>query len=291
MRGEERPDAVGCGRLTDRWGDRRRRERRGDRSRFWVVSSGEGAGGDGAEVGGADVQAAGGDGDGAGADGRCGRWNRLGEGEKAEKSAGGGHHKEPRAQQRDVRDSGGGVQGPVDEAKKANERAAAVAAKLKRAIEAYMKGFEADWRDVIRRQRGDADGVHGAEGSEAARMIPVVAYAVERRIATGQPDYWDFATKLELAVLGRDRARRGGSGGRGGCEQPREMGTRVDGTESDVDSGADGEAGRRGGLGGGDREGADGGIGLRGAEAPISLMCHRARGSDEQRATAICGTE
>jgi uncharacterized protein DUF4071 len=36
------------------------------------------------------------------------------------------------------------------------------------------------------------------------RLIPVVAYAVERRIATGQPDYWDHATRLELAVLGDD---------------------------------------------------------------------------------------
>jgi hypothetical protein len=30
----------------------------------------------------------------------------------------------------------------------------------------------------------------------------VVRYAVQRRIASGQPDYWDHATLLELAVLG-----------------------------------------------------------------------------------------
>ena len=32
-------------------------------------------------------------------------------------------------------------------------------------------------------------------------LLPVVAYAVRRRIAAGQPDYWDYATVLELAVL------------------------------------------------------------------------------------------
>ena len=36
------------------------------------------------------------------------------------------------------------------------------------------------------------------------RLIPVVAYAVERRIAASRPDYWDHATRLELAVLARD---------------------------------------------------------------------------------------
>ncbi len=37
-----------------------------------------------------------------------------------------------------------------------------------------------------------------------AKLLPVVAYAVARRIAQGEPDYWDYATILELAVLGRD---------------------------------------------------------------------------------------
>ena len=38
------------------------------------------------------------------------------------------------------------------------------------------------------------------------KIIPVVTYAVERRIAAGTPDYWDHATLLELAVLGWDEA-------------------------------------------------------------------------------------
>jgi len=36
------------------------------------------------------------------------------------------------------------------------------------------------------------------------QLVPVVAYAVQRRIERGDPDYWDYATRLELAVLGRD---------------------------------------------------------------------------------------
>lgn len=35
----------------------------------------------------------------------------------------------------------------------------------------------------------------------------MVRYAVERRIATGKPDYWDYATRLELAVLAKDEEK------------------------------------------------------------------------------------
>jgi hypothetical protein len=35
-------------------------------------------------------------------------------------------------------------------------------------------------------------------------ILPVVQYSVERKITKGKPDYWDYATMLELSVLGRD---------------------------------------------------------------------------------------
>lgn len=78
---------------------------------------------------------------------------------------------------------------------------------LDRAIEAYLKGFEADWRDAY-------PGVNAVTLMELkdppderrTALIPVVAYAVDRRIAAGKPDYWDHATQLELAVLGRHEA-------------------------------------------------------------------------------------
>ena len=78
---------------------------------------------------------------------------------------------------------------------------------LDRAIAAYLKGFESDWRDAY-------PGVNAVTlmelkdppDSRRAALIPVVRYAVERRIAAGKPDYWDHATLLELGVLAKDEA-------------------------------------------------------------------------------------
>jgi hypothetical protein len=76
---------------------------------------------------------------------------------------------------------------------------------LRKAIDAYVSGFEADWRDAY-------PGINAVTLMEMkdppdpnqAKLLPVVRYSVERRIATGQPDYWDHATLLELAVLAND---------------------------------------------------------------------------------------
>ncbi len=75
---------------------------------------------------------------------------------------------------------------------------------LKKAIAAYLQGFEADWRDAY-------PGINAVTLMELAddprrrSLLPVVRYAVERRMANGQPDYWDYATALELAVLALDQ--------------------------------------------------------------------------------------
>ena len=79
---------------------------------------------------------------------------------------------------------------------------------LGQAIHAYLQGFESDWRDAY-------PGINAVTLMELQdppdprrqRLFPVVAYAVERRMATGQPDYWDYATVLELAVLAKDKDR------------------------------------------------------------------------------------
>jgi hypothetical protein len=79
---------------------------------------------------------------------------------------------------------------------------------LDKAIEAYLRGFEADWRDAYL-------GINAVTLMELKeppdprreQLIPVVSYAVERRIAAGKPDYWDYATRLELAVLGKDESK------------------------------------------------------------------------------------
>jgi hypothetical protein len=78
---------------------------------------------------------------------------------------------------------------------------------LTKAVDTYLRGFETDWRDAY-------PGVNAVTLMELKeppdprrhRLIPVVAYAVERRIAAGRPDYWDHATQLELAVLAKDEA-------------------------------------------------------------------------------------
>jgi hypothetical protein len=76
---------------------------------------------------------------------------------------------------------------------------------LRKAIDAYLKGFEADWRDAY-------PGVNAVTLMEVAEpldprreeLLPVVSYAVKRRIEAGEPTYWDHATLLELAVLTKD---------------------------------------------------------------------------------------
>lgn len=78
-------------------------------------------------------------------------------------------------------------------------------AHLRHAIDAYKRGFESDWRDAY-------PGVNALTllevqepgQSEFARLLPVVRYAIEQRLASGAGDYWDHASLLEVAVLGDD---------------------------------------------------------------------------------------
>ncbi len=78
---------------------------------------------------------------------------------------------------------------------------------LGQAVDAYLSGFEADWRDAY-------PGVNAVTLMELRdppdprrkKLIPVVSYAAERRLASGKADYWDHATLVELAVLAQDEA-------------------------------------------------------------------------------------
>ncbi len=82
---------------------------------------------------------------------------------------------------------------------------AAAPAYLKKAIDVYLQGFEADWRDAY-------PGVNAVTlmemedppDSRQKVLIPVVRYGVQRRLEGKNPDYWDYATLLELSVLSRD---------------------------------------------------------------------------------------
>jgi tetratricopeptide (TPR) repeat protein len=90
------------------------------------------------------------------------------------------------------------------DALKAGERARA-RGELKRAIDAYLAGFEADWRDPY-------PGINAATLMELAgqpdprqaEILPVVLYAAKKRARLPGADYWVFATLVEAAVLARD---------------------------------------------------------------------------------------
>jgi MAP3K TRAFs-binding domain len=89
-----------------------------------------------------------------------------------------------------------------DVAVKSNQSALA-RGMIEKAIAAYLAGFEADWRDgypginavTLMELRDPPD-------PRRLDIIPVVRYTVSRRIA-GRPDYWDYATLLELEVLAK----------------------------------------------------------------------------------------
>lgn len=75
------------------------------------------------------------------------------------------------------------------------------------AIDAYRRGFEADWRDTypgvnllnLLVERDPAD-------PEIAVVGPVVTYSARRQLATRPGDYWGEATMLEIAALADDPA-------------------------------------------------------------------------------------
>jgi tetratricopeptide (TPR) repeat protein len=75
---------------------------------------------------------------------------------------------------------------------------------LRRAIDTYLDGFQADWRDAY-------PGVNAVSLMEQqdkrdprqAEVLAVVRYSATRK-KERSADYWDYATLLELAVLADD---------------------------------------------------------------------------------------
>jgi hypothetical protein len=76
---------------------------------------------------------------------------------------------------------------------------------LDTAINTYLAGFEADWRDAypgvnavtLMDMQDEPDPRQG-------EILPVVRYSASQK-ARSSADYWDHATLLELAVIGKDR--------------------------------------------------------------------------------------
>lgn len=79
---------------------------------------------------------------------------------------------------------------------------------LDKAINAYLRGFEADWRDAYPGVNAvTLMELHEPPDPRRFELITVVGYAVKRKITAGKPDYWDYATLLELDVLSKDGER------------------------------------------------------------------------------------
>jgi hypothetical protein len=75
---------------------------------------------------------------------------------------------------------------------------------LQKAINAYIDGFQSDWRDpypgvnavTLLDIRGDAPSL-----ARKDELLPVVRFTVKQRLRSMKPEYWDHATLVELAVL------------------------------------------------------------------------------------------
>lgn len=76
---------------------------------------------------------------------------------------------------------------------------------LKKAINTYLDGFEADFRDAY-------PGINAvtlmdiADDERKNEILPIVEYAVKQKMKKST-DYWDYATLLELAVLGNNEEK------------------------------------------------------------------------------------
>ncbi len=87
------------------------------------------------------------------------------------------------------------------------EKPHVAAGHLDEAIAAYVRGFEADPRDAYPGINAlTLLDVRGDDESQELRdaLLPVVRFAVRQRLRGKTPDYWDYATMLELAVLDSD---------------------------------------------------------------------------------------
>jgi hypothetical protein len=94
-----------------------------------------------------------------------------------------------------------------DAARRRGDDAAATVC-LRHAADAYLQGFEADPRDAF-------PGINALTlmtlqqppDPRRHRLAPAVRAAVDARLhGAGGPDYWDHASRIELAVLARDEA-------------------------------------------------------------------------------------
>ncbi|MEA3413723.1 MAG: TRAFs-binding domain-containing protein [Pseudomonadota bacterium] len=76
---------------------------------------------------------------------------------------------------------------------------------LEKAIAAYVAGFETDPRDAYPGVNAvTLMALRDPPDERGSEFMPLVRFAVKRKMALGKPDYWDHATLVELAVLEGD---------------------------------------------------------------------------------------
>ena len=76
---------------------------------------------------------------------------------------------------------------------------------LNRSIDAYLKGFEIDWRDAYPGINAlTLMEINNPMDERIKKIFPVVKYSLERRLESKRMDYWDHATLLEMAIIGKD---------------------------------------------------------------------------------------
>ncbi|MBK8922204.1 MAG: DUF4071 domain-containing protein [Saprospirales bacterium] len=78
---------------------------------------------------------------------------------------------------------------------------------LRKAIDSYKRGFEADWRDAYPGVNAcTLMFIENPEQDELKKLLPIVRYAVVKKIENREGDYWDYATLFELDMLERNTA-------------------------------------------------------------------------------------
>ena len=76
---------------------------------------------------------------------------------------------------------------------------------LLKAIDTYVEGFKADIRDAYPGVNAvTLMSVLDKPDERLQELLPVVLFATKQRIARTNPDYWDYATLLELEVIARN---------------------------------------------------------------------------------------
>ena len=76
---------------------------------------------------------------------------------------------------------------------------------LNKSINAYLNGFEIDWRDAYPGINAlTLMEINNPTDERIKKILPVVKYSLERKLDSKRRDYWDHATLLELAIIEKD---------------------------------------------------------------------------------------